>query len=156
MSFRDDEVFEAFAEATGGKREFFGSDGYSFHRLGKLDRLDQRLLDRLKVARWRQRNRALLDSSEFRAAAAARARAWLAAQMANPETADQVRVKAAKRGQRYRERHADEAWFIERRRAADRRKYERQKADPERWAKLRQRRLAAQRAYRSRRRAKHP
>lgn len=37
MSFRDDEIFEAFGEATGGRTEYFGADGYSFGRLGKVE-----------------------------------------------------------------------------------------------------------------------
>lgn len=37
MSFRDEEIFESFGEASGGRREYFGADGYSFGRLGKVE-----------------------------------------------------------------------------------------------------------------------
>lgn len=53
MSFRDDEIAEEFATSVGGRVEFFGSDGYSFRRLGKVEALDAKLVEALRMRRWK-------------------------------------------------------------------------------------------------------
>lgn len=54
MSDRADEVFEAFAEAAGGKREFFGSDGYSFNRLSSLKKEQREFSVLCRKLSWRK------------------------------------------------------------------------------------------------------
>lgn len=53
MSFRDEEILEEFGAASGGRVEFFGSDGYSFRRLGKVEGLDPKLIEALRMRRWK-------------------------------------------------------------------------------------------------------
>jgi hypothetical protein len=58
VSFRDDEIAEEFESASMMGREYFDSSGYTFRRLGRLERDDfERLADRLKSLKWYRANR---------------------------------------------------------------------------------------------------
>lgn len=51
-SFDDAELFEHIGQSTGGRREFFAADSYSFRRLGKLEDLDLKLVASLRAMKW--------------------------------------------------------------------------------------------------------
>ena len=144
---RHEEVAAEFGAAVG--REWF-SDGYSMRRIGKVDPLNRALIARLKTARWRKRNRALLDSPAFRRAVVERVRMWVEAQRSDSAAWRAFLDRAAARSRAYRERHADDPSYWARRRAADRSKYERIKANPARYAE----RLARNAALKRERRRK--
>lgn len=58
-SFDSAEIFEAIGQQTGGRREFFSGDSYSFRRLGKLDDADfKKLTERLRSLKWYRANKA--------------------------------------------------------------------------------------------------
>lgn len=56
MSFRDEEIAAEFDAASGMGREFFDRAGHSFGRLGRVERLDPKLVNALYWRKWRAEN----------------------------------------------------------------------------------------------------
>jgi hypothetical protein len=142
MAFLDTEIEEEFAEASGGRVEFFGKDGYSFQRLGKMDELPPELVAKLRARRWKLKNPersaahkakslaklALMDPEGRRAMWLRRKKKWLAK---NPgKSAEYARRVWAKR----KDKPEVKAAAL----ARTKRWYEAAKKDPARAERLRQ------------------
>jgi hypothetical protein len=129
-SFDDAEIFEHIGEQTGGRREFFASDSYTFRRLGKLDDAGfERLTERLRSLKWYRENKAYAQALN---------RAWKAA---HPERVRELKKKsvahrmkmdrAAQLAMRTRRRKKWREKNPEKVRASGRRVWERRKDRPE-------------------------
>jgi hypothetical protein len=55
-SFDDAEIFAEIGAARGSRVEFFTGDAYSFRRLGKVEALEPKLVNRLYWRKWRAAN----------------------------------------------------------------------------------------------------